>query len=394
MPKRTDEQEHLALLDLLEGLPDPRVDRRRLHKLVDILAIAICGALCGVDNFVELERFGLAKEAWFRTFLALPNGIPSHDTFGRVFAALDPDRFREVFIRWVASWAYELKAIRQIAIDGKTVRASLDRAAEKKAIHMVNAFATDAGIALAQVKTDDKSNEITAVPALLEMLRLEGCLVTADALNCQKKTVEVIARRGGDYILPVKENHPKMLEELALYFDPVRCAELEAPVDPTQPHPPTYMMTDERGHGRHDVREYWYTTDVAWFQDRPKWKKLHGFGGVRRTRTERGKTTVETSYYISSIAAADVERFATGVRAHWAVENVFHWVVDMAFDEDRNRARTGHAAENFALIRGVALNLLKQESTAKVGMKTKRKMCGWDHSYLLRVLAGDPTLTL
>jgi predicted transposase YbfD/YdcC len=388
--KLTKEQQRLELLELLEGLPDPRIDRTRRHKLVDLLTIAICGGLCGVDNFVELERFGRAKESWFRTFLELPNGIASHDTFGRVLAALDPDRFRDLFVRWVASWAYELNQSGHIAIDGKTLRASLDRASGLPPVHMVNAFATDTGLTLAQVKTDTKSNEITAVPALLEMLRLKGCIVTADALNCQTKIVEAIVAGGGDYILAVKENQKTMHDEVALYFDPVRCEELKARKDRSRQNPPTYMKTQDQAHGRKEVREYWYTTDVEWFQDRSKWANLNGFGRVRRVRMVNGKTSEEVTHFISSLATQDVARFASTVRAHWAVENALHWVLDIAFDEDRNRARMGHAGENYAMIRGVALNLLKQEKSAKVGIKCKRKMCGWDHPYLLQVLRGNP----
>lgn len=381
MAKEPDPKE---LLELLEDLPDPRMDRTKKHKLVDILTIAICGALCGVDNFVELERFGLAKQKWFETFLELSNGIPSHDTFGRVFAALDPDAFRAAFIAWVISWGKEI-AGRQIAVDGKTLRCSHDRANGVAAIHMVNAFATESGLALGQVKTDSKSNEITAVPPLLEMLRLEGCLVTFDAMHCQKNTVQKVTDCGAEYLVALKANQGSTHDDVAEYFDDVRLAELEQGEG-------GHLVTTDGGHGRIEVRYHWYTDDVEWLQKRNEWPGLKGIGMVRRERTVgSGDTSSEVHYYLSGMVEPDVERFATAIRSHWAVENSLHWILDVAFDEDRCRARMGHAAENFAIIRQAALNLIKQEKTAKVGMKTKRKMCGWDHNYLLLVLSGDPT---
>lgn len=381
MPAESDPKE---LLELLEGLPDPRVDRTKKHKLVDILTIALCGALCGVDNFVELQRFGLAKRKWFDTFLELPNGIPSHDTFGRVFAALDPDAFRAVFIAWVISWGKEI-AGRQIAVDGKTLRCSHDRANGIAAIHMVNAFATDSGIALGQVKTASKSNEITAVPPLLEMLRLEGCLVTFDAMHCQKDTMQKVTDCGGEYLVALKTNQGSTYDDVEEYFDDIRRRELEKEES-------NHLVTTDGEHGRIEVREHWYTDDVDWLQKRNEWPGLKGIGMVRRERTVGSrKPSSEVHYYLSGMAEGSVERFAPGIRAHWAVENKLHWILDVAFDEDRCRARMGHAAENFAIIRQAALNLIKQEKTVKVGMKTKRKMCGWDHNYILLVLSGDPT---
>ncbi len=371
------------LLELLEGLPDPRLDRTKKHRLVDILTIAICGALCGVDNFVELERFGLSKQRWFETFLDLPNGIPSHDTFGRVFAALDPDAFRAVFVCWVMSWGEEI-AGRQIAVDGKTLRCSLDRAHEKAAIHMVNAFATESGIALGQVAIDGKSNEITAVPPLLEMLRIKGCLVTFDAMHCQKKTTEAVVAGGGEYLVALKANQGNTYTDVVEYFDPVRQAELAQEEG-------AHVVTTDGDHGRVEVREHWYTNDVAWLLERQDWPGLKGLGMVRRMRTVKsGETSVEVHYYLSGMTQGKAERFAQGIRNHWAVENKLHWILDVAFDEDRCRARMGHAAENFAIIRQAALNLIKQEKTVKVGMKTKRKMCGWDHNYMMLVLSGNP----
>jgi predicted transposase YbfD/YdcC len=378
------QDEQLTLLEAIEGLPDPRVDRTRRHRLGDILVIAICGALCSVDNWVELERFGRAKEAWFRTFLELPNGIPSHDTFGRVFAALDQTAFRECFLRWVMSWGEALRAT-QISLDGKALRGSVDSANGKAAIHMVSAFATEAGLALGQIKVDEKSNEITAVPALLRMLHLKGCIVTVDALNCQRETAKTIVEQGGDYALALKDNQKTLCADVALYFDAVRRRELEQEAG-------GFEETVEAGHGRVEVRQYWYTTDIKWLAERKNWKGLAGIGLARRERTLNGKTSVEETCYLSSMATQDAARFARVVRSHWGIENKLHWILDMAFDEDHCRVRTGNAAANFAVVRHLALNLLKQERSVKVGIKCKRKMCGWDHPYLLKVLSGKPVL--
>jgi predicted transposase YbfD/YdcC len=368
---------------LLEGLPDPRLDRRKRHRLVDILMLAICGALCSVDNFVELERFGRAKESWFRTFLELPNGIPSHDTFGRVLALLDPQAFREVFLRWAQSLASELR-VAHVAIDGKTLRGSVDRANGKLPIQMVSAWAVDAGLVLGQVKTADKSNEITAVPKLLEMLQLKGCLVTLDALHCQKETVRQLHQAGAQYVIAVKDNQPDLRWEISEYFDADVLKQLRASKK-------TYFGTRDREHGRDEVRRYWVTTDIGWLSQLSSWPGLKAIGRVERIRKPKyGAESSEVIYYLCGLENPDAKRFAGAVRGHWGIENGLHWVLDVAFDEDRNRARTGHAQENFAIIRHVALNLIKQDRSVKVGMKCKRKMCGWDHDFLLLMLTGDP----
>ncbi len=330
-----------------------------------------------MDNWVEMERFGRAKLKWFRMFLELPNGIPSHDTLGRVFAALDPDAFRRCFIVWVESLGV-VEAGDVIAIDGKSIRRSLDAASGVGPLHLVNAWASEAGVAVGQLATDTKSNEITAIPALLELLHVKGCIVTTDAMGCQKAIAQSIVDKEADYVLQLKNNHPTVHKELKDYFE----SEIGDSLLKTDA---TFLETIDGDHGRIEVRRYWLTTDIGWFQDAHLWSGLRGFGMVEAERTVgKEKTSIHRRYYL--VTLDHVGEFARAARSHWGVENSLHWVLDMAFDEDHSRVRAGNAAENFAIVRQVALNLLKQEKVEKVGIKTKRKMCGWDHDYLLSVL--------
>ena len=366
----------ISIIDAFADLPDPRLDRTRLHSLSDVIVLTLCGVLCGVDNWVELERFCRARLKWFRTFLELPNGMPSHDTFGRVFSLLDPDAFRACFVRWVESMA-TLEVGDVIAVDGKSIRRALDAASGAAPLHMVNAWASEAGLALGQLATDSKSNEIKAIPALLERLRIHGCIVTTDAMGCQKEIARVIRSKGADYCLQLKDNHPRVHEEVRSCF--------ESEVDSTLLRSETtFLETVDGDHGRIEVRRYWLSTEIGWFEDAGKWQDLRALGMVEAERTVGQSTSVHRRFYLTSVD--DVRDFARAVRSHWSVENSLHWVLDMAFDEDRSRARLGNSAENLAIVRQVALNLLKQEKTEKVGIKTKRKMCGWDHDYMLTVM--------
>lgn len=374
----------MTVIEAFEGLKDPRMDRTRRHKLTDILVIALTGAICGVDNWVELERFGNAKKKWFGTFLDLPNGIPSHDTLGRVFAALDPDGFRRSFISWVEGLG-QVKVGDVIAIDGKTIRRSLDKAKGRKPLHLLNAWASEAGVAVGQLATEEKSNEITAIPKLLEQLHVAGCIVTTDAMGCQKKIAEKIRDKEADYVLQLRGNHPTMHAEVVELFEG-KLAEQLAAANPVPDETKLWTMEHvDGGHGRVETRRYWLTTDIEWFEDRADWADLRAFGMVEATREfTDGKVTRDRRYFITSLT--NIDTFARSVRSHWGVENSLHWVLDMAFDEDHSRVRMEYAAENAAILRQVALNLLKQEKMAKVGIKTKRKMCGWDHDYLLAIL--------
>jgi len=346
--------------------------------MTDILVISICGFICGIDNWVELEEFGEIKKEWFEEFLELPNGIPSHDTFGRFYAALDPEEFSRCFTRWVESIA-EVTEGEVVAVDGKTLRRSFDRASKKAAIHMVSAWASKAGLVLGQVKTDEDSNEITAIPKLLEILRLEGCIVTIDAIGAQKEVVKAIVEKGADYVISLKKNQPTMHAKTVEFFAEAREERFE-----TVPH--AYTETIEKEHGRLETRRYWTTSRMDWCRERTEWAGLTSVGMVEATREVDGVSSTEVRYFLSSLAGGDAEKFARAVRSHWSVENNLHWVLDVAFDEDRSRVRKDNAPENMAMLRHVALNLLKGDTTTKVGIKTRRKMAGWSNEYLAHLL--------
>lgn len=362
----------ISLIDYFVDLPDPRLDRGKLHCLTDILCITICAVICGAQYWTQVEEFGLSKESWFRTFLKLENGIPSHDTFGNFFAALNPEAFERCFISWVEALCNHT-AGDIISVDGKVLKKSFDKASSKAAIHMVSAFSSANQLVLGQLKVDDKSNEITAVPELLKLLVLEGTIVTTDALNCQKGIADVIIGQGADYVLALKENHPNLYADVKLYF--------EKPSDTCQSSDPEV----EKGHGRIETRQYWLTTRIKWLNQKSEWTDLRGIGMVESTREIAGEErTKERRYYLTSLL--DLKDFSQAVRRHWSVENQLHWVLDVAFKEDLSRVRIQNAAENFSIIRRIALNLLKQEKTSKVGIESKRLKAGWDQRYLLKVL--------
>jgi predicted transposase YbfD/YdcC len=361
-------------------LSDPRVERTKRHHLLDIVVIAICAVISGADNWVDMEAYGQAKEKWLRGFLELPNGIPSHDTFGRVFARLDPAEFERCFLRWVQS-VFEVTDGQVIAVDGKTLRRSGDKTLGKAAIHMVSAWATQSRLVLGQVKTEEKSNEITAFPQLLAVLDLTGCIVTIDAMGCQTKIAEQIVAQGGDYVLAVKENQGQLYEDLHDLFQ-------HAQRDNFRYTPHTYARTVEKDHGRIEVRQCWAVNDpvhLAYLRKQDRWDGLQSLVMVQRERRVQAETSTEIVYYIASLPNEAAPLLAA-TRAHWGGENGLHWVLDIAFREDDNRTRQGHSAENLAVLRHIALNLLKQEPTAKVGIKAKRLKAGWDDDYLRRVL--------
>jgi predicted transposase YbfD/YdcC len=360
-------------------LPDPRVRRTRRHSLEAILVITLCAVICGADDWVSIAHFGHAKRKWFRRFLALPHGIPSHDTFGRVFAALDPEAFKAAFLAWVHTVAALLPGD-VIAIDGKTLRQTFDKASDKAAIHMVSAWATAQGVCLGQVKTDAKSNEITAIPKLLDVLALAGRIVTIDAMGCQTAIAQAIQAKGGDYVLSLKGNQTLLHDDIRTFF-----VDAEAHAFAGIPH--TTAETVDGDHGRIEVRRAWATDDLAWLEDRPRWSGLRSVLRVDAERTVGERTSCETRFFLSSLPP-DAALLARAVRSHWAIENSLHWVLDVAMNQDKTRIRTGHAPENLAILHHVALNLLKQERTAKLGIKNKRLAAGWEHDYLLRVIMG------
>lgn len=369
-----------GLLRAFADLKDPRVNRTKKHSLGDILAIAICAIICSADGWTQVAKFGRCKRKWFRTFLELPHGIPSHDTFGRVFAALDPVAFEACFMRWIADLA-AASAGRLIAIDGKTLRRSLDVANGKAAIHLVSAWCEANHMVLGQVATDAKSNEITAIPELLKLLDLSGAVVTIDAAGCQKKIAQRIVDQGGHYILQLKGNQGGLHQETVTLFDQCLTDDCHGVAYHT-------AKTLDKGHGRIEERQIWATSEVHWFAEKGKWKNLHSLIRVLAKRTVAGKTSTEYRYYISDLPADNAAGLLAYIRGHWGVENNLHWCLDISFREDDRRIRQGHAAENFARLSRIALNLLKAETTNDGGIKTKRLCCGWDHDYLIKVLTG------
>lgn len=375
-----------GLLRAFAELEDPRMDRTKHHSLSDILAIAICATICGADDWTKMALFGRCKEKWFRTFLELPNGIPSHDTFRRVFMLLDPAAFEQCFMSWVAELS-QASGGRLIAVDGKTIRRSLDRANDKAATHMVSAWCNTNEMVLGQLSTDDKSNEITTIPRLLKLIDISHAVVTIDAMGCQKEIAKVIVEEGGDYVLQLKGNQGGLYDETVELFDQCLrddCLGMEY----------TSAETVNKGHGRIERRTIWATEDVRWFAERNKWKNLLSLIRVLRERTVAGETSREHHYYISSLRADDPQKLLGYIRGHWSVENRLHWSLDISFADDDRRTRTGHGAENASRLARIALNLLKAEKTLKAGIKSKRLMCGWDHDYLLKVLTGPPKKNL
>lgn len=380
-------QPHDSLMDHLKEIPDPRIDRTRGHELVDILVIAICTLLCGGESFYDMEDFGKAKRGWFSTFLRLPNGIPSHDTFTRLFARLDPVAFRECFMRWTESLR-EAVHREVVALDGKALRRARDADGEIR--YIVSAWAESNRLVLGQLKVADKSNEITAVPELLRALELAGCIVTTDAMGCQKKIAREIIEADADYVLALKGNHETVHgevkafldEEVALHAKPARP---RMACDPEPPVTFASLETCDKGHGRFETRRYHQSIALEWFADLDEWEGLRSVGMVESIRETAGKITVERRYYLSSLPL-DIDLFSRAVRGHWGVENSCHWVLDVVMREDDSRTRTGHAAENLATLRRMAMNLLNRDKTKKRGIKGKQLNASWDHAYLLRLL--------
>jgi len=359
-------------------LKDPRIERTKKHQLLDIVTITICAVVGGADNWVEVAVFGKSKENWFRTFLDLPNGIPSHDTFGRVFRLLDPQQWQAGFLSWVETIAQATKG-QIVPIDGKTLRRSHDKTLGRKAIHMVSAWASDSRVVLGQVKVDEKSNEITAIPILLDMLALSGCIVTIDAMGCQKNIAAKIVDQKADYALALKNNQSGLYEGVEALFAKTQSDDFE---------PNQYCKTTEKNHGRQEIRQCWTISDpkqLAQLHNFSAWKGLQTVVRIRAEQQRGDKTMIEDRYYISSLSS-DAKKMLQVVRGHWSIENSLHWVLDVAFREDDSRIRKGYGAQNFAVLRHLALNLLTQETNDNYGIKAKRKKAGWNEAYLLYLL--------
>jgi predicted transposase YbfD/YdcC len=370
------------LIECFEGLPDPRMDRSRKHKLVDILVIGLASQLSGGSGFSDMELFGTTKLEWLKTFLELPEGIPSHDTFNRCFAAIDPHAFLDCFVEWVQGICPALKD-ETVAIDGKALRRALN---EGDSIpYIVSAWASENGLALGQVKVKDKSNEITAIPELLRALEVKGCIVTIDAMGCQKDIAANIIDKHAHYVLALKGNHATVHDEVREFFtDAVppcatQCA--DTVVQDTM----DFFQTIEKNHGRVETRRYWQSTDLDWFEDRPLWKGLKSIGMVESIRSVKGKSSIERRFFLSSLPR-DAERFAKSVRGHWGVENALHWSLDVTFREDGSRARTMNAAQNVATLRRIALNLVKKTPRKNVSQRQKLLLAALDEGFLKQLL--------
>lgn len=373
-----------TFLTHFKNLEDPRLNTHRnfRHNLGEIFIITILATICGADNWVEIERFGLAKQAWLETFLELPEGIPSHDTFSRVFALLEPSCFESCFNEWIASLEIDLKN-EIIALDGKTVRGSGNKRKQQPALHLVSAWATKNRLMLAQVKTAEKSNEITAIPKLLEIMDIEGATITIDAMGCQTDIAKQIIAQGADYVLSLKENQPTLYQDVCAIF--LRAEEGEKKYKKM-----LHLRRVEKvhDHGRIETRRYTLISSRDPLLFELRWPGLKGIGKVDVVRTTNNQVERSTRYFITSLDYEKIDLFKEAVRKHWQIEIDLHWSLDVGFREDLNQSHIGHSAHNLALIRRIALNLLKQEQSHKNGIACRRKTAGWDHAYLLKVLAG------
>jgi predicted transposase YbfD/YdcC len=376
-----EEAELGGLIESFKDLPDPRSERNQDHPLISILLIAVCGAISGADNWVDIEAYGKAKQSWLETLIALPNGIPSHDTFGRVFRFINPQAFQERFLGWVRGLS-QRTAGDVVAMDGKQMRGAKDVPAGKEGLYMVSAWAVEQGIVLGQRKVDEKSNEITAIPELLEVLDVDGCVVTIDAMGCQTEIAEKIVSQHADYMLAVKGNQGTLSEDIADLFAGFEQARWQDVFY-------DYHQTTNKDHGRLEIRQCWVVSHsdyLTYLRRYPDWKDLRSLVKVVSQRQLNGKITTKTRYFISSLKPT-AQRALAICRDHWHIENDLHWVLDVAFAQDHNRSHKDHAPENLAVLQHIAINLVKHEQSTHASVKTKRLRAGWDNAYLWKILS-------
>lgn len=369
----------VAIRERFSKLTDPRIERTKVHQLPEMVVIALCAAICGANSWVDVERFGVSKLEWLSRFLSLPEGIPSHDTFGKVFARLDTSEFLTCLHNWLRSFTLAMKD-KHVAIDGKTLRRSFDKAAGKSALHLVSAWSSDLRISLGQVAVDEKSNEITAVPQLLRLLELTGAVVTLDAMHCQKDTAAAIQAKGADYLLTVKANQPTLHAQLADLF--IDYGDRDYRVPGLRIH-----KTTERSHGRDERREYYAIKAPDELRANGDWVGIRTIGMVYRYREVGDKTHEEVTYFISSLPP-QVKRLARLVRGHWGIENSLHWTLDVTFSEDQSRIRKGQSPEIAGVFRRLALSMLQQDTSVKSSIRGKRLQAGWNTDVLERILTS------
>lgn len=370
-----------SLAEHFSSLEDPRAEHLIDHKLLEIILIAICAIICGAETWTDVELFGTERLEWLRQFMDLENGIPSHDTFGRVFARLDPEQFQTCFISWVRA-VFQVTQGQVVAVDGKSLRRSYDRTNGREAIHVVSAWAMESHLVLGQQTVQAKSNEITAIPKLLRLLDIAGCIITIDAMGCQTEIATQIVGQEAEYVLAVKDNQPHLYEDMNLFF---RLAQQ----NDFQKVEYTYARQVNKNHGRLETRECWAISgedSLQFLRDYDRWHGLTTLAMVRNRRELNGHVTVESRYYISSMAN-EAATILKAVRSHWGIENALHWVLDVAMGEDDSRIRKEHVPENMALLRRIALSLLKQEKTLKRGVQGKRLKAAMNPAYLLKVLS-------
>ena len=359
-------------------LTEPRNSASLRHPLVNILTIAICAIICGCDDFNSMEEYGKSKIKWFRKFLDLKHGIPSHDTFNDVLNRLNPTEFNTAFTKWVTELSKHKEVV--IALDGKVMRRTLDKVSGMSATHLVSAWSVENNFCLGQIKVADKSNEITAIPILLELLDIKDATITTDAMGCQYKIGDQIIENEANYVLGLKGNQGEFFDDVKLYLD----EQLKLKFNQVA-HSVHHSLNGD--HGRIENRDVWVTTNVDWLRkNHPRWKSLKSIAVICSTREVNGVRSYEQRYYISSHGDKDAKFIANAIRTHWHVENKLHWQLDVSFNEDQNRLRSGFAAEKISLINKIALNLLKNEKSVKVGIKNKRLKAGWDNTYMMKVL--------